>query len=87
MEEKSLPQLVWRSTRHRKPLKRCRYSSDWRCTFSLNTNTDELRSIEEELGMTNVDSLKINMGEDITILKNDGAWDLVPCMNTNYISL
>lgn len=50
-EEKEPPtHLIQRSTRHRQLPKR--YSpDDCRCIFTLNTNIDEPRSIEEALGI------------------------------------
>ena len=49
--------LVQRSTRQRKPLKRYGYSpDDWRCIFALNANIDESRSIQEALGMNDSES-------------------------------
>ena len=49
--------IVRRSSRQRKVPERYGYSPyDWRCIFSLNTNIDELKSIEEALGMNDLES-------------------------------
>ena len=46
------PDLVRRSSRQRKAPERYGYSChDWRCIFTLNANIDELKSVEEALGM------------------------------------
>ena len=57
--------LVQRSSRQRKAPERYGYSpNDWRCIFSLNANIDELKSIEEALGMNGSVSQKISTEED-----------------------
>ena len=46
------PDLVRRSTRQRKPLEKYGYSpNDWGYIFALNANIDELRFVQEDLGM------------------------------------
>jgi hypothetical protein len=76
-EEEPPNHLFRRSTRHRQPPKR--YSlNDWRCIFSLNTNMDEPRSIEEGFGMNDAESWKIAMDEEMEALKKNDIWDLIP---------
>ncbi|KAH9291059.1 hypothetical protein KI387_044630, partial [Taxus chinensis] len=48
--EESPPQLVQKYTRQRQPPERYGYSpDDWKCIFSLSTNIDEPRSVQEAL--------------------------------------
>ena len=56
-EHEPEPDLARRSTRQSKPPERYGYSpDDWRCIFALNANIDELRSVEEALGMNGSES-------------------------------
>ena len=71
------PQFVQRYTRHIQPPER--YTpNDWRCIFALNTNTTELRIVEEALSMHDAKHWKNVMDEEMSALKKNNTWDLLP---------
>lgn len=78
-EEKPQPQPLRRSMRVRKQLERFGYSMlDSSCAYALVTNTDELRSMKEALGMEDVGSLIEAMNDEMASLDKKKTWDLVP---------
>ena len=44
----------------------------------MNANINEHKSIEEALGMNDLESWKIAMEEEMVALKRNGTWNLVP---------
>lgn len=72
-------QPLRRSTRIKWQPDRFGYSLlDPDCIFSLISNIDEPRTIREATVMSDVDSLMEAMNKDMTSLKKNNTWDLVP---------
>ena len=77
-EEKTPPKTLKRPTWLRRQLNGYNYSpSNFRCIFSLPTNTNELRTVKEAMEMENKESWRLSMDKDIDTLRNNDTWYLV----------
>jgi hypothetical protein len=78
-EEEPQPQQLRRSTHVKWKLERFGYSLlDSSCIFSLITNTDEPRTIQEAMNVSDANFWMKAIDEVMATLKKNNTWDLVP---------